>query len=108
MTLGRFSEVHEFEKPNDGQALNLMNSCAVAVLEEFRDVVFSYGVSDEYRYQKLVFVYLELEVEILQFNMIIHFIYSYHCFFMLKNFTCSFVLRKDSQFCQRLARCLFL
>ncbi|XP_052197705.1 tRNA(His) guanylyltransferase 2-like isoform X3 [Diospyros lotus] len=62
----RFSEVHEFEKPNDGQALNLMNSCAVAVLEEFRDVVFSYGVSDEY----------------------------------------SFVLRKDSQFCQRLASCI--
>ncbi|KAI7985106.1 tRNA(His) guanylyltransferase 2 [Camellia lanceoleosa] len=47
----RFSEGHEFEKPNDGQALNLMNSCAVAVLEEFQDIVFSYGVSDEYRFQ---------------------------------------------------------
>ncbi|XP_022876422.1 tRNA(His) guanylyltransferase 2-like isoform X3 [Olea europaea var. sylvestris] len=44
----RFSDVHEFEKPNDAQALNLMNSCAVGVLEEFRDIVFSYGVSDEY------------------------------------------------------------
>lgn len=40
-----------------------MNSCAVAVLQEFADVVFSYGVSDEY----------------------------------------SFVLKKDSQFCQRKA-----
>lgn len=50
MTFGRFSEVHEFEKPNDEQALNLMNSCAVAVLEQFKDVIFSYGVSDEYRY----------------------------------------------------------
>lgn len=59
----RFSEVHDFEKPNDEQALNLMNSCAVAVLQEFADVVFSYGVSDEY----------------------------------------SFVLKKDSQFCQRKA-----
>ncbi|CAK7348897.1 unnamed protein product [Dovyalis caffra] len=59
----RFSEVHDFEKPNDEQALNLMNSCAVAVLQEFPDVVFSYGVSDEY----------------------------------------SFVLKKDSQFCQRKA-----
>lgn len=48
---GRFSEVHEFEKPNDEQALNLMNSCAMAVLQEFQDVIFSYGVSDEYRYQ---------------------------------------------------------
>ncbi|KAF8018620.1 hypothetical protein BT93_H3500 [Corymbia citriodora subsp. variegata] len=46
----RFSEVHEFEKPNDQQALNLMNSCAVAVLEEFKDIVFSYGVSDEYSF----------------------------------------------------------
>ncbi|CAK9137992.1 unnamed protein product [Ilex paraguariensis] len=46
----RFAEVHEFEKPNDEQALCLMNSCAVAVLEEFNDIVFSYGMSDEYRY----------------------------------------------------------
>lgn len=27
-----------------------MNACATSVLEEFPDVVFSYGVSDEYRY----------------------------------------------------------
>ncbi|XP_010268602.1 PREDICTED: tRNA(His) guanylyltransferase 1-like [Nelumbo nucifera] len=46
----RFSEAHEFEKPNDEKALNLMNSCAAAVLEEFPDVVFSYGVSDEYSF----------------------------------------------------------
>ncbi|KAA8530954.1 hypothetical protein F0562_005679 [Nyssa sinensis] len=46
----RFSEVHEFEKPNDEQALSLMNSCAVAVLEEFQDIVFAYGVSDEYSF----------------------------------------------------------
>ncbi|KAI8535998.1 hypothetical protein RHMOL_Rhmol10G0220600 [Rhododendron molle] len=45
-----FSEEHEFEKPNDGQALNLMNSCAVAVMEEFKDIVFSYGVSDEFSF----------------------------------------------------------
>ncbi|KAK1591612.1 hypothetical protein Q3G72_010367 [Acer saccharum] len=46
----RFSEVHEFEKPNDKRALNLMNSCAVAVLEEFQDITFSYGASDEYSF----------------------------------------------------------
>ncbi|XP_071717656.1 tRNA(His) guanylyltransferase 1-like [Rutidosis leptorrhynchoides] len=46
----RFSEVQEFEKPNDEQALKLMNSCAVAVLEEFNDIVFAYGVSDEYSF----------------------------------------------------------
>ncbi|KAF8068103.1 hypothetical protein N665_1151s0001, partial [Sinapis alba] len=46
----RFSDVHEFEKPNDEQALKLMNSCAVAVLEEFEDIQFAYGVSDEYSF----------------------------------------------------------
>ncbi|KAK6150539.1 hypothetical protein DH2020_015471 [Rehmannia glutinosa] len=46
----RFSEVHEFEKPNDAQALNLMNSCATGVLEEFKDIIFAYGVSDEYSF----------------------------------------------------------
>ncbi|KAI3451063.1 hypothetical protein Pfo_007728 [Paulownia fortunei] len=46
----RFSEVHEFEKPNDARALNLMNSCAAGVLEEFKDIVFAYGVSDEYSF----------------------------------------------------------
>ncbi|KAL6556898.1 hypothetical protein OROHE_006774 [Orobanche hederae] len=46
----RFTEVHEFEKPNDAEALNLMNSCAAVVLEEFKDIVFAYGVSDEYSF----------------------------------------------------------
>lgn len=45
----RFSEVHEFEKPNDKQALELMNECTKAVSEQFPDVMFSYGYSDEYR-----------------------------------------------------------
>ncbi|KAK9682445.1 hypothetical protein RND81_10G074000 [Saponaria officinalis] len=46
----KFSDIHEFEKPNDIAALNLMNSCAVAVVEEFRDIIFGYGVSDEYSF----------------------------------------------------------
>lgn len=46
----RFSEAHKFEKPNDEAALNLMNSCAVGVVEEFKDIVFSYGISDEYSF----------------------------------------------------------
>ena len=48
-TFCRFSDIHEFNKPNDKQALDLMNLCAAAVLEEFQDIIFSYGVSDEYR-----------------------------------------------------------
>lgn len=47
---GRFSEAHEFEKPNDAKALNLMNSCALSVLEEYPDIVFSYGFSDEFSF----------------------------------------------------------
>lgn len=46
---GRFSEVNEFEKPNDEKALNLMNCCAIAVLEKYPDIIFAYGYSDEYR-----------------------------------------------------------
>ncbi|KAG4146674.1 hypothetical protein ERO13_D05G173400v2 [Gossypium hirsutum] len=46
----RFADVHEFNKPNDKQALGLMNLCAEAVLEEFHDIVFCYGVSDEYSF----------------------------------------------------------
>lgn len=45
----RFSDIHEFDKPNDSRALSLMNTCAVAILKEFQDIVFAYGVSDEYR-----------------------------------------------------------
>ncbi|KAK6922410.1 tRNAHis guanylyltransferase catalytic domain [Dillenia turbinata] len=45
----RFSEVYKFEKPNDEKALNLMNSCASAILEEFPEIMFSYGFGDEYR-----------------------------------------------------------
>lgn len=46
----RFSQVRKFEKPNDGVALNLMNSCASSVSAEFPDIVFSYGFSDEFSF----------------------------------------------------------
>lgn len=45
----RFSEVHGFVKPNDEKALELMNCCAMATMEMFSDVIFSYGFNDEYR-----------------------------------------------------------
>ncbi|KAH7277077.1 hypothetical protein KP509_39G033400 [Ceratopteris richardii] len=46
----RFADVHGFEKPNDINALNLMNECAKAVMEDLTDIVFAYGVSDEYSF----------------------------------------------------------
>ncbi|XP_057816540.1 tRNA(His) guanylyltransferase 1 isoform X1 [Cryptomeria japonica] len=46
----KFSQAHDFEKPNDECALRLMNECAVDMLMEFPDMVFAYGVSDEYSF----------------------------------------------------------
>lgn len=46
----KFCKEHDFEKPNDSNALNVMNSAAVAVMEEFRDIILSYGQSDEYSF----------------------------------------------------------
>ncbi|EMS53842.1 hypothetical protein TRIUR3_09133 [Triticum urartu] len=46
----RFSKIHAFEKPNDENALRLMNACATSMLEKFPDIVFAYGVSDEYSF----------------------------------------------------------
>lgn len=45
-----FSELHAFEKPNDESALELMNECATSLLKKENDIVFAYGVSDEYSF----------------------------------------------------------
>lgn len=46
----RFSDVHHFVKPNDERALNLMTRSAQCVMEEYKDIVLSYGQSDEYSF----------------------------------------------------------
>lgn len=46
----KFCKDHNFEKPNDEQGLRLMNACATAVMEDCSDIVFAYGVSDEYSF----------------------------------------------------------
>ncbi|XP_037937698.1 probable tRNA(His) guanylyltransferase [Teleopsis dalmanni] len=46
----KFSKIHNFEKPNDENALNLMNYAAMTVMTEFRDIVLSFGQSDEYSF----------------------------------------------------------
>ncbi|KAJ1979643.1 tRNA-histidine guanylyltransferase 1-like [Dimargaris xerosporica] len=46
----RFSDKHQFEKPNDARALNLMNYCAKAVFDAVADIRFAYGESDEYSF----------------------------------------------------------
>jgi len=49
VTDGRFSDTHNFEKPNDVRALELMDKAAMAVMSEYKDVVLAFGESDEYR-----------------------------------------------------------
>lgn len=46
----KFSNKHNFEKPNDLRALQLMNRSAMAVMQEYKDIVLSYGESDEYSF----------------------------------------------------------
>jgi len=46
----KFTKTHEFEKPNDWRALALMNRCSMALFEEFPDIVYGFGQSDEYSF----------------------------------------------------------
>lgn len=46
----KFSEDHNFSKPNDLRALNLMNYAAFKVLHEFNDLLMAFGQSDEYSF----------------------------------------------------------
>lgn len=45
----RFSDEHEFTKPNDERALRLMDHAARAVMEAHPDIMLAFGESDEYR-----------------------------------------------------------
>ncbi|ESO02299.1 hypothetical protein HELRODRAFT_155808 [Helobdella robusta] len=46
----RFSDHHQFAKPNDDQALALMARCAKNVMKDFNDIILSYGQSDEFSF----------------------------------------------------------
>ena len=47
--LHRLTSDHDFQRPNDKRGLDLMNACARACMDEFKDMVLAYGQSDEYR-----------------------------------------------------------
>ena len=42
--------MHNYIKPNDDRALDLMSKAAETVMEEFKDIVLAYGQSDEYSF----------------------------------------------------------
>ena len=46
----RFTSSHNFTKPNDIRALHLANHCARQVMNEFNDIILSYGESDEFSF----------------------------------------------------------
>ncbi|XP_059060665.1 probable tRNA(His) guanylyltransferase [Achroia grisella] len=46
----KFSEDHNFSKPNDLRALRLMNYAAFTVFREFHDLLIAFGQSDEYSF----------------------------------------------------------
>ncbi|XP_064602562.1 probable tRNA(His) guanylyltransferase [Liolophura sinensis] len=47
----RFSDSHNFIKPNDDRSLGLMTKAAQSVMEEFKgDITLAYGQSDEYSF----------------------------------------------------------
>ncbi|OCT88256.1 tRNA-histidine guanylyltransferase 1-like L homeolog isoform X2 [Xenopus laevis] len=46
----RFAEQHNFTKPNDVRALQLMNRCAQNVMEELDAICLAFGQSDEYSF----------------------------------------------------------
>ena len=47
---GRFAGQHNFTKPNDNRALDLMSRSARSVMEELEDVTIAYGQSDEFSF----------------------------------------------------------
>ncbi|KAI0327838.1 tRNAHis guanylyltransferase [Cubamyces sp. BRFM 1775] len=46
----RLSADHDFAKPNDERALQLMDHAARDVMNEFKDIVLAFGESDEYSF----------------------------------------------------------
>ena len=61
----RFTQKHEFEKPNDKNGLDLMNSAAKYVMNEIPEVILAYGQSDEFR---LAFNYNTIIIIIVLFS----------------------------------------
>lgn len=46
----KFCDAHQFTKPNDVAALQLMNRAAVTVMEDFKEIILGFGQSDEYSF----------------------------------------------------------
>ncbi|KAJ7802471.1 tRNAHis guanylyltransferase-domain-containing protein [Mycena olivaceomarginata] len=49
-SIGAFSEEHEFTRPSDIRALALMDHTARDLMEQYFDIVFAFGESDEFNF----------------------------------------------------------
>lgn len=61
----RFSDIHNFAKPNDLRALQLMDHAARNVMEEYPDIVLGFGESDEFRFVEMSLEYSFLILDVL-------------------------------------------
>ncbi|CAO3682494.1 unnamed protein product [Umbelopsis vinacea] len=55
-----FTDMHNFDKPNDLKAIGLMNKAAIEVVKNIRDIIIAYGQSDEYRWRQALCILAEL------------------------------------------------
>lgn len=46
----KFSDIHNFDKPNDKRGLDLMTRAAACVFEELNDICLGFGHSDEFSF----------------------------------------------------------
>lgn len=46
----KFTDAHNFAKPNDDRGIGLMNSAALSVMNTFTEIILAYGQSDEYSF----------------------------------------------------------
>ena len=67
----RFSEKHEFTKPNDVRALQLMDHAARDLMEEYPDIILAFGESDEYRLVLLGLYFFDSEPKLCNGNKLI-------------------------------------
>jgi len=46
----KFTNDHQFERPNDGRGLKLMNKCANEIMKAHPEIELAYGTSDEFSF----------------------------------------------------------
>ncbi|KAK6460967.1 Thg1 C terminal domain-containing protein [Scheffersomyces coipomensis] len=77
----KFSQIYEFDKPNDITAIEVLNSAALEIFKQIPDVVFAYGQSDEYSFllKKNCKLYERREMKLITlFSSLITSAYMYH------------------------------